>query len=79
MMFISLRWKISVHASGIAGPSTALIYAFGVMAAPLLLLALPVAWARVKLGAHTILQVALGVLLTILITWIQMRVYLSIL
>jgi membrane-associated phospholipid phosphatase len=79
MMFITLRWKISVHASGIAGPSTALVYLLGATAAPLLLLAVPVGWARIKLGAHTILQVIGGASLTFLITWIQIGVYMSIL
>ena len=68
MMLITLRWKISVHASGIAGPSTALIYLLGATASPLLLLILFVGWARLKLKAHTVLQVATGALLTILTT-----------
>lgn len=76
MMLISLRWKISVHASGIAGPVTALVYALGVAALPLLFLVLPVGWARIRLRAHTLTQVAAGALLTILATWIQMRIYL---
>ena len=79
MMLISLRWKISVHASGITGPATALIYSLGMMAVPLLLLALPVCWARIKLRSHTLAQVAAGALLTILITWIQVGIYLSVL
>jgi membrane-associated phospholipid phosphatase len=79
MMLISLRWKISVHASGITGPATALIYSLGMTAVPLLLVAVPVCWARVKLGAHTLAQVAVGVLLTIPVTWIQLGVYLSVL
>jgi len=77
MMLISLRWKISVHASGIAGPLTALVYLFGTIAVPLLLLILFVGWARLKLKAHTIAQVATGALLTILTTWVQMGVYSS--
>jgi hypothetical protein len=75
MMLITLRWKISVHASGIAGPFTALIYLLGTVAIPLSLLILPVAWARLKLKAHTIPQVALGALLTVLTTWVQMGFY----
>jgi membrane-associated phospholipid phosphatase len=79
MMLISFRWKISVHASGIAGPATALICSLGMSAVPLLLLALPVCWARIRLRAHTLAQVAAGALLTIVITWIQVGVYLSVL
>jgi len=76
MMLISMRWKISVHASGIAGPATALIYALGTAVLPLLLLVVPVGWARIRLKAHTLAQVAAGVLLTIVATWIQMGIYL---
>jgi len=76
MMLISLRWKISVHASGIAGPLTALAYLFGVIALPLFLLIVLVAWARLRLKAHTVPQVVLGALLTVLTTWVQMGVYL---
>jgi membrane-associated phospholipid phosphatase len=76
MMLISLKWKISVHASGIAGPITTLIYALGVTALPPLFLVVPVGWARIRLKAHTLAQVAAGALLTILATWIQMSIYL---
>jgi membrane-associated phospholipid phosphatase len=76
MMLISLKWKISVHASGVAGPVTALIYVLGVVALPLLFLIVPVGWARIRLQAHTIAQVAAGALLTVVATWIQMGVYL---
>jgi membrane-associated phospholipid phosphatase len=76
MMLISLKWKISVHASGVAGPVTALIYVLGVVALPLLFLIVPVGWARIRLKAHTLAQVAAGALLTAVATWIQMGVYL---
>jgi membrane-associated phospholipid phosphatase len=76
MMLISLKWKISVHASGVAGPVTALIYVLGVVALALLFLIVPVGWARIRLQAHTIAQVAAGALLTVVATWIQMGVYL---
>jgi membrane-associated phospholipid phosphatase len=75
MMLISLKWKISIHATGITGPVTALIYSLGVMAFPFLLLVVPVGWARLKLKAHTPAQVAAGALLTILTTWIQLGIY----
>jgi membrane-associated phospholipid phosphatase len=79
MMLISLRWKISVHASGISGPATALIYALGMTAFPILLLVVPVGWARITLKAHTLTQVAAGALLTILTTWVQVGIYMSLL
>jgi membrane-associated phospholipid phosphatase len=79
MMLISQKWKISIHASGITGPATALIYSLGVIAAPLLLIVVPVGWARIKLNAHTLGQVSAGALLTIASTWLQLKIYLMLL
>jgi len=76
MMIITLRWKISIHAAGIAGPTTGLIYGIGVWAAVFFTLLVPVGWARVRLKAHTPLQMLAGGLVTIAATWIQMRIYL---
>lgn len=79
MMAITLRWKISVHASGIAGPVTALVYGTGTWAAVFFLLLIPVGWARVRLRAHTPWQILAGVVVTVVSTWIQLIVYFSIL
>jgi membrane-associated phospholipid phosphatase len=79
MTLVSVKWKISVHASGIAGPVTALTCSFGVAALCLLGLAIPIGWARVRLGAHSVSQVVAGILLTIAATWLQLRVYLTLL
>ena len=76
LMIITLKWKISIHASGITGPFTALIYQLGSTMLPLLLLVIPVAWARVELKAHTIRQVTAGAILSSMLTWIQMSFYL---
>ena len=78
MMSINLKWKISIHASGITGPATFLFYTFGMIAIPFFLLVLPVGWARLRLRAHTPAQILAGALLTIAITWIQLRTYLGI-
>jgi membrane-associated phospholipid phosphatase len=77
MMLITLRWKISIHASGIAGPATYLVYAFGTHLWPVFLLIIPVGWARLKLKAHTPSQVATGFFLTVALTYIQLRLYLG--
>jgi membrane-associated phospholipid phosphatase len=79
MMLITRVWKISVHASGIAGPTTALIISLGTWASVFFALLLPVGWARMKLGAHTPTQMVAGALVTIVITWLQLRIYLAIL
>jgi membrane-associated phospholipid phosphatase len=43
---------------------------------PLLLVIIPVAWARVELKAHTIMQVVVGAVLSCIMTWLQMGFYL---
>ena len=69
---ISLHWKISVHAVGVAGPLTVLVYFFGWLYSPLLLLIIPIGWSRIELNAHTLAQVVVGFLLSIVITWAQL-------
>lgn len=79
MMLITFRWKISIHTAGIAGPTTGLIYCIGMWAAVLFTLLVPVGWARMRMKAHTPLQMLAGGLVTIAATWIQMKIYSSIL
>lgn len=57
------RWKISVHAAGIAGPTTALVLVRGLETSPLYILLIPVAWARLELKAHDLRQLIAGALL----------------
>ena len=79
MLLITLRWKISVHASGVAGPTTALVYSIGTWAAVFFILLIPVGWARVQLKAHTPWQIFAGALVTAIATWLQLKIYFSIL
>ena len=79
MMLISTRWKISIHESGITGPSTVLIYALGLPGWLLMLCAIPVGWARVTLKAHSVGQVLAGALLTIALTFVEVPVFVSLL
>lgn len=65
---VAAKWKISVHAAGIAGPTTALVCALGPECAPLYLLLVPVAWARYELRAHTPGQLAAGALVAAAVT-----------
>ncbi len=76
LMLITFKWKISIHASGITSPFTALVYLLGGMMLPLLLVVIPVGWARVELKAHTKMQVTAGAILSGLLTWVQMSFYL---
>jgi len=79
MLLITLRWKISIHASGVAGPTTALVYSIGTWAAVFFILLIPVGWARMQLKAHTPWQILVGALVTAIATWLQLIIYFSIL
>ncbi len=72
---INMRWKISAHAMGASGPLTALAVTFGWQMIPLFLLVVIVAWARLELKAHTRAQVAVGALLGIFLTAIQVEAF----
>jgi len=59
-LLITAVWKISQHVSGIALGTTLLTASFGIVAAPSLLLIPLVAWARVRVRAHTVAQTVAG-------------------
>ncbi|MEM3455194.1 MAG: hypothetical protein QXT72_01360 [Candidatus Micrarchaeia archaeon] len=77
MMLINLKWKISAHASGIAGPVTALYVVYGEIALPLYLLLIPVFALRYKVKAHTIWQLIAGSVLSIIVTYTIFSLMLS--
>jgi membrane-associated phospholipid phosphatase len=68
LMLITLAWKISAHAAATAGMATALCLVFGVWMLPVYVLAVLTVWARIRLGAHTILQALAGAILSIVMT-----------
>lgn len=68
------RWKISVHAAGISGPTTALILTLGFNYIFLYLLLVPVAWARLEMRAHTIAQLIAGAMLAFATTVLTFNV-----
>ena len=71
VFFINLKWKISVHAMGITGPVTALMFInpwFFILG----LLGPLVMWSRITLKKHTLGQVLAGLTLGYLITAIQL-------
>jgi hypothetical protein len=68
--FINLFWKISTHSAGVAGPLTAVVLIFGLQFSPLFLLLVPVFWVRLKLRAHTPLQLIGGVIVASSLTFI---------
>src|SRR3990172_430938 len=56
IFMVNFFWKISAHAAGAAGPTTALVFMFGTALIPLYALTLLITWARFKLGVHNVAQ-----------------------
>jgi len=75
MMLVNLRYKISVHAAGVAGPATFLVHQYGLAFWPFLLAAVVVSWARYRLGMHTLGQLIWGLLAAGLLTYMQLELY----
>jgi hypothetical protein len=70
-----LRYKASGHAAGVAGPVAALLYMFGLVAAPFLALIPITTWARVSAKGHNIWQTVVGALLSFGITALVLWLY----
>ncbi len=68
MMVITLRWKISIHASSLGGAATMLTALYGAVVLPTFVLVALVSWSRVALRRHTIAQVVAGALAGIAIS-----------
>lgn len=68
LILVNLFFKASGHAAGVAGPVSALIYIYGLVAAPLVALIPLTMWARVKAKGHTLSQTIVGSLLSAAVT-----------
>jgi len=68
MMLITFAWKISAHTAAAAGMATALWLVLGGWMLPVYVFGVLMIWARVRLGAHTILQTLAGAIVSIVIT-----------
>ena len=75
MALISTMWKISIHAAGIAGSSAFLIRQIDAGLWPFSLLTIPTCWARWRLKAHSVGQLTAGVVLTAVLTLVQVEFY----
>ncbi len=75
LILINKFWKISAHAIGAATPVALLYYLYGASGLWLLILVLIIAWARLKLKVHTPMQVTAGTLYGIVLTYLQLLVY----
>lgn len=73
MMVITLRWKISIHASSMGGAATMLTALYGAVMLPLFVLVALVSWSRVALHRHTKAQVVAGSLASIAITVVILK------
>ena len=74
MMCITLWWKISLHASSLAGALTMLTALYGNVILPAFMLVVLVCWSRVVLRRHTIAQVVVGSVVSIVLTTIVLRI-----
>ena len=57
---LMLRYKASGHAAGVSGPVAIMIYIYGIIAAPLLVLLPLVTWARLAAEGHNLWQTVVG-------------------
>lgn len=70
-IIINRKWKISAHAMGVSGPLAAITYVFGPIALLFTILVVLVGWSRIQLKCHTFSEVAGGVILAFLSTYLQ--------
>jgi len=72
-LLITIRWKISGHVSTVALSAIFVTAFLGAWASPTLLLIPLTAWARVKIGAHTVMQTVAGGAAGIAISFLTLR------
>ena len=75
LILVNLFFKASGHAAGVAGPVSALIYFYGLIATPLIALIPLTMWARVRAKGHTFSQTIIGALLSAAVTVIVLVLY----
>jgi len=74
MMVTTLWWKISIHASSLAGAVTILTSLYGAIVLPAYLLVVLVSWSRVVLRHHTIAQVVVGSVASIILPIVTFKI-----
>ncbi len=74
-MCVTMWWKISGHVSTVALGTTMATTFLGAWASPLMLLIPLVAWARVKVGAHTVMQTLAGGLAGVATSLLSLHLY----
>ncbi len=73
MMVTTLWWKISIHASSLGGVATMLTVLYGAVMLPTFLLLALVSWSRVVLRRHTVAQVVVGSLVSVVISLLILK------
>jgi hypothetical protein len=63
-----LHYKASGHAAGVSGPVAVMIYIYGLVATPLLVLLPLITWARLAAEGHNLWQTVVGATMSILIS-----------
>ena len=63
-----LHYKASGHAAGVSGPVVIMIYIYGIVATPLLVLLPLVTWARLAAEGHNLWQTVVGTTMSALIS-----------
>lgn len=71
VFIVSLRWKISIHAIGVVGPTMALCAVYWPWGLLFILILPPVAWSRYVLKKHTPAQLICGAVMGFVITSIM--------
>lgn len=69
ILLITVRWKVSVHASVFSACVVALAFSFGSYLLSLFLFLPVIGWARIHRGKHTPAQVAGGFIISSAISW----------
>ena len=68
ILIVTFVEKVSVHAAGVAGPTTFMVLAFGAAYSVLYVLVPTVGFARLCLKAHTTKELVLGTLIAVIVT-----------
>lgn len=79
VLLITIKWKISVHTTGISGPIAALILLLGPVGAAIALIYPIVIWSRVLLKKHTLAQAIAGGVQGFFLTVLEMYLFMNVL
>lgn len=79
VMIITLKWKISIHTTGLSGPVGALILLLGPLGAIFGILYPVLIWSRVILNKHTLAQAICGAVQGFFLTIFEMYLFVDVL